>query len=58
MATITAPGTSTRSSLFTPEERLKLWQRAEGVWKHRTPDPVKKLETMRQEWDHDVPAVR
>jgi hypothetical protein len=28
----------------TPEERLKHWQRVEGVWKDRTPDQVAELE--------------
>ena len=33
------------------EERLKIWERAEGMWEHRTPDPSKELNKIRKEMD-------
>ena len=36
--------------LVTPKERLAIWEKARGLWKHRDPDPVRELKKMRQEW--------
>ena len=30
------------------EERLKIWERAEGMWEHRKPDPSKELNKIRK----------
>ncbi|MGH7964667.1 MAG: hypothetical protein ACRERD_23120 [Candidatus Binatia bacterium] len=42
------------SPLRTAEERLRVWGKAEGIWKHRKPDPIKELRKMRKEWEHDL----
>ena len=31
------------------EERWKIWERAEGMWEHRKPDPIKGLNKIRKE---------
>ena len=36
------------------EERLKIWERAEGMWEHRKPDPIKELSKIRKEMDRKV----
>jgi len=36
-------------------ERLKIWERAEGMWEHRKPDPIKELNKMRKEVDRKLP---
>jgi hypothetical protein len=36
-------------------ERLKIWERAEGMWEHRKPDPIKKFNKMRKEMDRKLP---
>jgi len=36
-------------------ERLKIWERAEGMWEHRKPDPIKELNKMRKEMDRKLP---
>ena len=37
------------------KERLKVWERAEGMWEHRKPDPIKELDKMRKEMDRKLP---
>jgi hypothetical protein len=37
------------------QERLKIWERAEGMWEHRKPDPIKELNKMREEMDRKLP---
>mgnify|MGYP001565824349 len=37
------------------KDRLKIWEKAEGMWKHRKPDPIKELNKMRKEWDRKLP---
>jgi len=39
-----------RYPLVTPKERLAIWEKARGLWKHRDPDPVGELKKIRQEW--------
>ncbi len=53
-----SPDSLTASPLPTPEERLKLWQRYKGMWQKRVPDPVEDFETMREEWDRELPPTR
>ena len=36
------------------EERLKIWERAEGMWEHRKPNPSKELNKIRKEMDRKV----
>jgi hypothetical protein len=36
--------------LMSPKERLAIWEKARGIWKHRSPDPARELKKMRQEW--------
>jgi len=38
------------NALMSPKERLAIWEKARGLWKHRTPDPARELKRMRQEW--------
>jgi len=37
------------------EERLKIWEKAEGMWEHRKPDPIKELNKIRKEMDRKLP---
>ena len=37
------------------QERLKIWERAEGMWEHRKPDPIKELNKMRKEMERKLP---
>ena len=37
------------------KERLKVWERAEGMWEHRKPDPIQELNKMRKEMDRKLP---
>lgn len=37
--------------LITPGERLSIWEKARGMWKNKTPDPVQELKKMRKEWN-------
>jgi hypothetical protein len=46
--TKTKPGTY---PLLGRRERLSVWEKARGMWKHRKPDPIKELTTMRREWE-------
>jgi hypothetical protein len=54
MEITTPPDTLMTSPPFTPEDRLKLWQRFKGTWEGRIPDPVEELEKIRIEWDREV----
>jgi hypothetical protein len=36
--------------LITPKERLAVWEKVRGAWKKRSPDPVRELRKMREEW--------
>jgi len=36
-------------------ERLKIWEKAEGMWEHRKPDPLKELNKIRKEMDRKLP---
>jgi hypothetical protein len=57
METTTPRHILTNSPLLTPEKRLKLWQRFNGMWKNRTPDLVEELEKVRKEWDRELPPA-
>lgn len=37
--------------LLDHRERRHIWERVRGMWKHRTPDPVRELKKMRKEWE-------
>ena len=39
-------------------DRLKIWEKAEGMWEHRKPDPIKELEKIRKEWDRPLPDIK
>ena len=41
----------TRQLVITGRERLTIWERVQGMWKHRTPDPITELEQMHNEWE-------
>lgn len=43
--------------LISPKERLAIWQKLQGMWKNRRPDPIKELEKMRREWDRKLPPL-
>ncbi|MBI2888804.1 MAG: hypothetical protein HYY10_02685 [Candidatus Liptonbacteria bacterium] len=32
-------------------ERLAVWEKARGMWKHRVPDPLRELKQIRKEWE-------
>jgi len=38
-------------SLISAKERLLIWQRAKGIWKHRKPNPEIELKKIRKEWE-------
>jgi hypothetical protein len=44
--------------LITAKERLAVWEKARGVWKRRTPEPLKELKKMRATWPKRNPSVR
>ncbi len=44
--------------LITPHERLSVWEKSRGMWKHRKSDPAKELKKMRKEWDRELPAPK
>jgi hypothetical protein len=37
------------------EERLRILESVQGMWKKRQPDPAKELEKMRKEWERTLP---
>ena len=37
------------------ESRGKIWQKARGMWKDRTPDPIQELKKIRKELDRKLP---
>jgi hypothetical protein len=36
--------------LMSPEQRLAVWEKARGMWKHRRPDPIRELKAIRGTW--------
>ena len=40
------------------EERGKIWEKAQGMWKDRKPDPVKEHRKIRKEWDGKFSSER
>lgn len=38
----------------TPQEVLKVWKRAQGIWKRKKTDPIKYLQRARREWKRRV----
>lgn len=40
--------------LISPEQRLAVWEKARGMWKHRRPDPIRELKEIRGTWSHRV----
>ena len=36
--------------LITAKERLAVWEKARGVWKGRSPEPLRELKKMRASW--------
>ncbi len=49
---------STLSPLITPEDRVAVWEKARGMWRHRKPDPIAELKTMRQGWKRELPPLK
>ena len=43
-----------RPVMITGPERLRIWQKAQRVWKNRT-NVDKELKKMRREWDRKLP---
>jgi len=39
---------------ISPNNRLKTWQAARGMWKNRKPDPIKELVKIRSGWDREI----
>lgn len=39
------------------EKRLLVWERARGMWKGHTPDPIQELALMRNEMDRSMHAT-
>ena len=40
--------------LITYHERVLIWERARGMWKHKKSDPILELKKMRKEWDRQL----
>jgi hypothetical protein len=40
---------------ISPEKRLKILKETKGMWKDRTPDPIKELKKIRKEWERKLP---
>lgn len=38
----------------TIKERSLIWERMRGMWKTKTPEPIKELKKMRGEWENSV----
>ena len=36
-------------------ERLDAFEKIQGIWKDRIPDPIEELKEIRKEWDRDLP---
>ena len=36
--------------LLRKSERLRVWKKVKGLWKHRKPEPLKELRMLREEW--------
>jgi hypothetical protein len=44
--------------LITAQERLAVWEKARGVWKRRSPEPLRELKKMRATWSNKPLASR
>ena len=40
--------------LITYHERISIWEKARGMWKHKKPEPIQELKKMRREWERKV----
>jgi hypothetical protein len=40
--------------LITYRERISIWEKARGMWKHRKPEPIQELKKIRKEWDRKL----
>jgi hypothetical protein len=56
--TATKPDTTERAHpvVLHGEERGKIWEKAQGMWKHRKPDPIKEHRKIRKELDRKLPS--
>ncbi|MFH1462313.1 MAG: hypothetical protein ABIG08_01250 [bacterium] len=43
--------------LLNTKERLLLWKKMKGMWKHRQPDPNRELKQIRKEWERNLPSL-
>jgi hypothetical protein len=43
--------------LITPEQRLAVWEKARGMWKHRRPDPIRELKKIRGTWPKKAASI-
>jgi len=51
MPTQTPPEIKSKTyPLLTSKERLSIWTKARGMWRHRKPDPIKELKKIRGGW--------
>ena len=53
-----SPAYSGLSPILDPKARLAAWESVRGIWKNRTPDPIKELSKMRKEWERTLPALK
>lgn len=42
----------------TGKERLRVWQKAAGIWKNKKRDPIKELVKMREGWERKLPKLK
>lgn len=42
--------------LITQGERMSVWEKGRGMWKHRNPAPDKELKGVRKEWERKLSA--
>jgi len=56
MAKVANTALKTRTyPLLHPRERILIWKKFAGVWKHKKPEPIGILKKIRKEWEQSAP---
>lgn len=51
MKTITREKIKNTRPILDNTEKRAIWEKAKGVWKNKTPDPIKELKKIRRGWN-------
>jgi len=43
--------------IISGKERLAIWEKARGLWKKRSSDPIQELKIMRASWSKKSPSL-